>query len=71
MNRSALFLLLLWFSLDSAIAQDFIIKNFEVSIQIDRSGVINTHEKITVDFSAQKRGIIRNIPYQYTYQKKS
>lgn len=71
MNRSALFLLLLWFSLDSAIAQDFTIKNFDVSIQIDRSGVINTHEKITVDFSAQKRGIIRNIPYQYTYQKKS
>lgn len=52
-------------------AQGFIIESFEVKIKIEKQGYIQVDEFIRVDFSEKKRGIIRNIPFKYTFQGKS
>lgn len=52
-------------------AQGFIIRSFEVKISIEKEGYIQVDEFLKVDFSEKKRGIIRNIPFKYTYQGKS
>jgi len=52
-------------------AQGFVIRSFDVKIKIDKNGFIDVQEHLRVDFTEKKRGIIRNIPFKYTYQGKS
>jgi len=52
-------------------AQGFVIRSFEVKITIEKQGYIQVDEHLKVDFSEKKRGIIRNIPFKYTYRGKS
>lgn len=70
MLKSLLFVLSLILGIQLS-AQGFIIRNFEVKIQIEKQGYIQVDEMIKVDFTERKRGIIRNIPFKYTYQGKS
>ncbi|MDZ4709329.1 MAG: DUF2207 domain-containing protein [Saprospiraceae bacterium] len=52
-------------------AQGFEIRSFDVKIKIDKDGFIDVEEHIRVEFTEKKRGIIRNIPFKYSYQGKS
>ena len=49
----------------SAIAEDFYIENFHVKIEILPDGSMEITEKINVNFTAARRGILRTIPFQY------
>lgn len=52
-------------------AQGFVIRSFDVKIKIEKSGFIEVEEHLWVEFTEKKRGIIRNIPFKYSYQGKS
>lgn len=54
----------------SAYTQDFIIKDFDVKIKIQKNGTAEINEEITVYFNESKRGIIRDIPYKYKFEAK-
>ena len=60
------FLLLLLILSNDAFAEAFIIKDFNIHIQVNEQGILQVEETIKVDFSESKHGIIRKIPYKYT-----
>lgn len=49
----------------AAAAQDFTIENYESTITIHEDSSATVIESITVDFSRNKHGIYREIPYKY------
>jgi len=49
----------------SVFAEDFYIENFYVNIEVMPDGSLEITEKISVNFTTAKRGIIRTIPIQY------
>ncbi len=49
------------------IAQDYIINDFEVKIELDKEGYIKVQEIIKVNFYTQRHGLYRDIPYRYTF----
>ncbi len=48
-----------------AYTQGFYIKNYHVKMLVKRSGEVLIKEEILADFTEQKRGIIRKIPFSY------
>ena len=46
-------------------AEYFTIENYHIQLSIDKYGKVQIHEKIDVNFLQERRGILRNIPYQY------
>ena len=52
-------------------AQDFIISNYDIVIDINTDGSLNIEETINVNFSKKKRGIYRSIPLKYKKDGKS
>ncbi len=52
-------------------AQEYIIDSMLVDIEIDHDGAAKVVENIYVDFKVEKRGIIRDIPTDYTIEGKS
>lgn len=45
-------------------AEYFIIKDYQVTIHINKDGSLDVNEKILVDFEIQRQGIFRTIPYR-------
>ncbi len=44
----------------------FVIKNFDVQIEVNKDAYFDIIETIEVEFSEKRRGIFRNIPYRFT-----
>lgn len=66
LKRSFIFLLLLVCGAISANAQEsFYIKDFKVSVQVEKTADIRVTEAILVHFTEQRHGIIRKIPFRY------
>ncbi len=61
---------ILCFTYLSSFSQDFIIKEFDVKIKINKDGVALVNEEISVYFNESRRGIIREIPYKYKLEGK-
>lgn len=45
--------------------QGYYVKDYKVDIKLNQSGWIDVNEKLLVDFTEERRGIIRFIPYRY------
>lgn len=58
-------ILLFTFLILEGFAQGFVVDSFISNITISKNGVATVNEKIYVDFSENKRGIIRYIPYKF------
>jgi uncharacterized membrane protein YgcG len=65
MFKKIIFLYFLIFS-TIALGQDFVIDSFHSSIIVNQDGIVNVNEQIFVDFSKEKRGIYRLIPYRFS-----
>ncbi|MCB0621684.1 MAG: DUF2207 domain-containing protein, partial [Saprospiraceae bacterium] len=48
-----------------ALAEAFVIRNYSIDIQLNSDGSFEVVEKLTVDFTEARRGIIRSIPVRY------
>ncbi|HNR08553.1 MAG TPA: DUF2207 domain-containing protein [Saprospiraceae bacterium] len=70
MLKSLPFLIFIFIA-STVFSQGFIVEEFNATIRIEKSGYIQVHEHLKVDFTERKRGIIRDIPFKYTYQGKS
>jgi uncharacterized membrane protein YgcG len=46
-------------------AEAFVIKAFDVTMQIEPNGKLHVEERILVEFTESRRGIIRKIPFRY------
>ncbi|MBK8392570.1 MAG: DUF2207 domain-containing protein [Saprospiraceae bacterium] len=46
-------------------SQGYYIKNYDIDIKLNQSGWVDVKETILVDFTEQRRGILRFIPYRY------
>ena len=44
----------------------FVIKNYDVQIEVNKDAYFDVIETIEVEFSEKRRGIFRNIPYRFT-----
>ncbi|MBK8955390.1 MAG: DUF2207 domain-containing protein [Saprospiraceae bacterium] len=49
----------------------FVIKNYDVEIELKREGIFYVREIIQVDFLESRRGILRDIPLQYSLSHKT
>lgn len=45
-------------------AEYFVIKDYQVTIDVNKDGSLDINEKILVDFKIQQQGIFRKIPYR-------
>lgn len=65
MYRFILLILCFITSLGNLHSEAFVIKNYQVDIALNLDGSFQVKENITVFFTEQRRGIIREIPVQY------
>lgn len=67
MKKISLFLIFA-FAISASIAGEaFYIKNYDVKITINEQGYFDVKETIAVYFTESRRGIIRQIPFRYSY----
>lgn len=69
MKNSIAFLLFIGW-INFSLAQGFTIVDFEVHIEVNKKGFIQTNEIIRTNFYESKHGIYRDIPYKYSFQGK-
>lgn len=66
--KKIFFSLIFIFAILSGIAEEaFYIKNYDVKITISEQGYFDVKETIAVFFKEKRRGIIRQIPFRYSY----
>jgi uncharacterized membrane protein YgcG len=70
MKNSIAFILFIGL-INFSFAQGFTVKDFEVHIDVNKNGFIQTNEIIRVNFYESKHGIYRDIPYRYSFNEKS
>ena len=63
--RTFVFGALLLLLIPSAIAQGWRVKSFSADITLHPDGTFDVIERIKVNFSESKRGIIRKLPYRF------
>jgi len=66
-------LLILLFAMASLTvsSQAFTISKFDVDMSIEADGALTVVETIDVEFHKQRRGILRNIPYRYSFENQT
>ncbi len=64
-SRSIILILITLAAFIQTEAQDFVIKNYEIELNLQNNGRLDVTEKIDVYFNKPRRGIIRSIPYRY------
>lgn len=69
--KKLIFIALLLYGVQFAFSQAFTIKEFDVTIKVNKSGYIQVNEVISVHFNESRRGIYRDIIFKYTYGEKN
>ena len=62
------FLVLFLFASISLFSQGYYIKNYDVEMQLNDDGSLEVTENIKVNYEEKRQGIIRDIPYIYSWQ---
>jgi len=65
MKSAILFALINLCLLSATYANDYEIKSFHTDVKINEDGTFNVEETIDIFFNEKRRGIYRDIPYQY------
>ncbi len=68
-NALSIFIFLLMSSF--LFSQGYTIENYDVKVEISKEGYFDIHEKITVNFLEERRGIFRRIPKKYSINGKT
>ena len=63
-------LTILLFASFSLFSQGYYIKNYDVEMVLNEDGSLEVTEDIKVNFDEKRQGIIRDIPYIYSWQGK-
>lgn len=63
-------LVIFLFASVSLFSQGYFIKNYDVEMHLNDDGSLDVIENIKVNFDEKRQGIIRDIPYIYTWQGK-